>query len=96
MSESGLDARLGGACVWNVQGQGKGGPDVTWLDLVQRIGAWHGQSVTDDEADFILWEHSAFPCSSFDTNSRTGRRLLREGGTYVTLSFIIHPQQHVF
>jgi len=34
---------------------------VTWLDLVKQRAAAHGVALTDTEAEFVLWERTAFP-----------------------------------
>jgi len=34
---------------------------MTYLELVRSVASEHGQSVSNDEAYYILWEHTGFP-----------------------------------
>lgn len=44
----------------------------TWGDMVRRVAADYGRQPDDDEVEFVLWEHTAFP---FDTPDRVERQV---------------------
>lgn len=39
---------------------------MTYLDLAREVAQKHGAIHTDDELDYILWEHTAFPFCNVD------------------------------
>lgn len=36
---------------------------MTWLELAKEEAARLGVILTDEQADFVLWEQTAFPCT---------------------------------
>lgn len=44
---------------------------MTWLDLVRAVASSHGAlDISDTDADYVLWEYTAFPLASADYVAR--------------------------
>lgn len=52
---------------------------MTWKEHAKSVAAEHGRAITDEEADWLLWEWTAFPCGGMDIVTAQLRDLFAPG-----------------